>query len=102
MSDPLHEGCTPHGGGSSLGRCFKVSCSHGDERPPWDIYRRVIAQTSQVTECVRIEARADGSHVLYLADPITKAMLEKQTEIESQEFLDAVIDFLAATKAIPT
>lgn len=78
-----------------LGRCFKVECSTGDDRS-WFIYRRVVAETSQVVECIRIEARADGSHVLYSADPILKRLLEAQTEILLTEFDRAEQNFRLA------
>lgn len=84
---------------SWLNRCFKVECSHGDSRPSWFIYRRVIAETSQVVECVRIEARGDGSHVLYLADPIMKSALQAQTEIPREEFRLATVNL---TRAVAT
>ena len=86
---------------SWLNRCFKVECSHGDAREPWWIYRRVIAETSQVAECVRIEYRADGAHVLYLADPVYKSVLAAQTEISPEEFLAAETNLQRAIKAIP-
>lgn len=83
-----------------LGRCFKVECSSGDDAT-WMIYRKVCAETSQVTECVRIEARSDGAHVLYLADPIMKRLLESQTEIAPSEFSLIVLALLEAVRAIP-
>jgi phage FluMu protein Com len=79
-----------------LGRCFKVECSHGDGRPSWHVYRRVIAETSQVAECVRFESRNDGAHVIYLADPIMKSLLEAHTEIKPEEFEQALRNFARA------
>lgn len=84
-----------------LNRCFKVECGHGDDRAPWWTYRRVIAETSQVAECVRIEHRSDGSHVLYLADPIHKMMLEKHIEITPTEFIEATERLILAVDKIP-
>jgi hypothetical protein len=86
---------------SWLGKCFRVQCSHGDDREPWYVYRRVVAETSQVVECVRIEARADGSFVLFLADPVYKSVLRAHAEIEEREFRIAAENLQAAVRFIP-
>ncbi len=83
------------------GRCFKVECSHGDARPSWWIYRRVVAETSTLVECVRIESRSDNSDVLYLGEAITKAMLGAQTEIDAEEFNRARMRLEDAVSALP-
>lgn len=87
--------------GPWLNRCFKVSCSHGDDRGSWLIYRKVIAETSQVVECVRIEARADGSHCLWLADPVYKSVLGAQEEITAEEFQLAAQNLSVAVRSMP-
>jgi hypothetical protein len=87
--------------GKLLGRCFKVECSHGDDRPSWFVYRKVIAETSQVAECVRIEARSDGAHVLYLSDPIMKSLFQAHTEVSHEEWSEALEGYLRAIGRVP-
>ncbi len=73
----------------NIGDCFKIQTSYGDNRPSWFVYRRVRKVIAGYAECHRFESRCDGTHVMYLQDPIRIDMLAMQSSIDEDEWLRA-------------
>lgn len=78
---------------ASVGRCFKVESSYGDDRGSWWIYRRVVSVGSTWVDCYRFERRAGGEYAMRARDAIQIEVLVQQIEISEEEWLEAYRTF---------